>query len=275
MSEMATRLLNPEKKQINPENFVCLQGWMISELHLKGASLIIYAIIYGFSQDGSGCFQGTATYLSEWACVSTNRVYEILKELCQMGLIEKIEKEINGVKVCDYRTNKVGHPPTKLATPPNKVGHPVPNKVGSDNINIHNIKDNIIISKRVARKRNPLQVFSNAILESFEKDVKTDAQKEIWFRRNCRNLKDILAYCNNDIELGLFTINETCKWLQGNNLTGGYEAVCRNLPEMYAKAMQEKSVGTRWVFSEEIKRQILELKGEKNENNSTKDASRT
>lgn len=160
MSETATRLLNPEKKQVKEENFVTLQGWMVTQLNLKGAALIIYAIIYGFSQDSNGCFQGTASYLSEWASVSTNRVYEILKTLTEQKLIEKIEKEVNGVKVCDYRTTKVGHPPTKLATPPNKVGHPVPNKVGIDNIITHNLIDN--------NKTNTKQSFKKPTIEELK-----------------------------------------------------------------------------------------------------------
>ena len=267
MNEISTSVAESRQKTelVNPENFVTIQGWMVTDLHLKGASLLIYAIIYGFSQDNSSVFSGTASYLAEWVSVSTNRVYEILKELCEKRIIEKVEKKVNGVTLYDYRASKVGTLPTKLATPTNKVGYPPTNKVGNDNINIYNIKDNInIISKpkTVARKRNALQVFSNAVIEGFEPEVKTDSQKEIWFRRNCRNLKDILSYCNQDIELGLFTINETCTWLANNKLQGGYEAVCRNLPEMYSKALKCRQTGTKWQFSEDLKKQLEEL-GEK------------
>lgn len=148
MTETATRLLNPDKKQIKSENFVCLQGWMISELHLKGASLIIYAIIYGFSQDNHGCFQGTASYLAEWASVSVYTVYDVLKRLCQLGLIEKREKEVNGIKVCDYRTKRTppvvkDHHPGDKRTPPPVI------KDHLDNITIDKLIDN---SNNIAKR---------------------------------------------------------------------------------------------------------------------------
>lgn len=153
MNETALRLLNPDEKQINPENYIVIQGWMVSELKLSGASLLIYAIIYGFSQDKNCSFHGTGKYLSAWCQISTNRVYEILKDLTMKNLIIKEEEDINGVKICHYRTNKVGYRPTKLGTPPNKVGYPPPNKVGIDNIYIDKLNNNI--NKKTIQKNSP------------------------------------------------------------------------------------------------------------------------
>ena len=36
---------------VKNENYLVIQGWMITELKLKGNELLIYAIIYGFSQN--------------------------------------------------------------------------------------------------------------------------------------------------------------------------------------------------------------------------------
>ena len=54
---------------------------------------------------------------------------------------------------------------------------------------INTEKNNILSSpkKSVARKRNALQVFSNAVIEGFEPQVKTDSQKEVWFRWKWRS----------------------------------------------------------------------------------------
>ena len=35
---------------VEKENYVVVQGWMITELGLKGNELLIYAVIHGFSQ---------------------------------------------------------------------------------------------------------------------------------------------------------------------------------------------------------------------------------
>lgn len=91
------------------------------------------------------------------------------------------------------------------------------------------------------RELNPLQQFSNEVLAQYEEPM-NDVQKGIWFKRNCRCLADILNYCGKDIPLALATIGECADRLQKAGLSGGYEAVCRNLPEYYAEAKKKTEV---------------------------------
>lgn len=91
------------------------------------------------------------------------------------------------------------------------------------------------------KKLNDLQKFSNAVIENFEPEVQTDGQKAVWFKRNCRCLSDILRFCGGDIDMALGCIYVCATRLKKANLRGGYEAVCRNLPDYYseAKKLQE------------------------------------
>lgn len=89
------------------------------------------------------------------------------------------------------------------------------------------------------RELNDLQKFSNAVIENFESNVQTPEQKRIWFKRNCRCLTDILTFCNKNIPLALGAIEACVVRLQKANLSGGYEAVCRNLPEYMAQAQKD------------------------------------
>ena len=89
--------------EINRDNYIVVQGWMISELGLKGARLLIYAIIYGFSQGDQGEFSGSLGYLEAWTKSTKKTVIESLKELEDRGLITKSERFDNGVKKCKYR----------------------------------------------------------------------------------------------------------------------------------------------------------------------------
>lgn len=96
------------------------------------------------------------------------------------------------------------------------------------------------------KQLNDLQKFSNAVIENFESNVQTPEQKRIWFKRNCRCLTDILNFCNKNIPLALATIEACAVRLEKANLYGGYEAVCRNLPEYMAQAKKtnlEESYG--------------------------------
>ena len=55
---------------VKPDNYVMLLGWMRTELNLKGNELNLYAIIYGFTQDGETEFSGSIRYMQEPAGVS-------------------------------------------------------------------------------------------------------------------------------------------------------------------------------------------------------------
>lgn len=89
------------------------------------------------------------------------------------------------------------------------------------------------------RELNDLQKFSNAVIENFEAEVKTPDQKSVWFKRNCRCLRDILKFCGGDIPLAIETIDCCLIRLEKAGLSGGYEAVLRNIPDYYAEAKKK------------------------------------
>lgn len=93
---------------INPETYYTVQGWMVSELGLKGNALAVYAIIYGFSQDGNSEYQGSARYLAEWLGCSRTTVMNTLKNLVTNGYLEKRDIFQNGVCYCTYTS--IRHP---------------------------------------------------------------------------------------------------------------------------------------------------------------------
>jgi len=68
-------------------NYINIQGFMLSELKLKGNELLIYAIIYGFSQDGENTFYGSLSYIEEMLDISKNGVRNVLKSLISKNLI--------------------------------------------------------------------------------------------------------------------------------------------------------------------------------------------
>ena len=98
---------------INANNYVNIQGWMVTDLNLKGNNLLVYAIIYSFSQDGESRFSGGLQYLADWCNCTKQGIQKNLKNLLELGLIEKFDKEVNGIKYCEYSCivcNKVVYP---------------------------------------------------------------------------------------------------------------------------------------------------------------------
>ena len=92
--------------RIKDENFYQIQGWMINRLGLKGAPLSIYAIIYGFSQDGENEYTGSVQYLCDFlGGVSKPTVINALKSLVDSKHIFRREEIINGVQFNRYKVN--------------------------------------------------------------------------------------------------------------------------------------------------------------------------
>ena len=93
------------ESKVKRETLIALQGWQVMDLGLKGNELIIYACIYGFSQDNQ-TFSGSLQYLADWTNSTKQGVMKCLKSLQEKGLIGKKENYINGVKFCEYYATK-------------------------------------------------------------------------------------------------------------------------------------------------------------------------
>ena len=89
--------------KIQDHNYYVVHGWMISALGLKGIQLQLYAIIFGFAQDGESEFTGSISYLCEFTGATRPTVSNALSELCKKGLLEKREQQINGVTFNRYK----------------------------------------------------------------------------------------------------------------------------------------------------------------------------
>ena len=89
--------------EVRSDSYVSIQSFMVNELHLSGNALIIYAVIYGFSQDGDSWFTGSRSYLAAWCQASKSTVSRNLDALCANGLIERREHVTAGVLLVDYR----------------------------------------------------------------------------------------------------------------------------------------------------------------------------
>ncbi len=92
--------------KIKDENYYQISGFMINRLGLKGVPLNVYAIIYGFSQDGASEFMGSLQYLCDFCGgVSKPTIIKALKELTEAGFIIRREERINSLCFPRYRAN--------------------------------------------------------------------------------------------------------------------------------------------------------------------------
>lgn len=98
---------------VKDNNFIAIQGWMRTQLNLKGNELLIYALIYGFSQDGESRFKGSRKYIADWCGCSLDTVDRALGSLGNKGYLAKYPyTDASGNRLVDY----VAIHPTAAAT---------------------------------------------------------------------------------------------------------------------------------------------------------------
>lgn len=101
--------------------YITILDWMVDKLNLSGTKLLIYALIYGFSQDGTTWFTGSIPYIQSWTHCARQTVVASLNNLRTAGLIEVIDEpgktnryrakgldEINDEKEADQSKNWTG-----------------------------------------------------------------------------------------------------------------------------------------------------------------------
>jgi hypothetical protein len=148
--------------------FVNIQEWMTKYEKLKGTKIIIYAVIYGFSQDGQTWFHGSSGYLQKWTRTTQKTVLKQLKEMTNDGFLRKDYREFNNQMVPIYQAivpddesnqdpqgkkflpprEKSSYPPGKKFLPPRKKVPTPPEKSS-----YHNIDNNkVYITKKQDRE---------------------------------------------------------------------------------------------------------------------------
>ena len=151
---------------MNSNNFVVIQGWMCNELDLKGNELLVYALIYGFSQDGISNYHGGRQYIADTFNISLPTVDKALKSLLDKHLLIKIpcenhsQTDVYSANISSKETLLVGSKETLL------------NNISNNNINK---KDNT----NVLSTAEPCDVKTDdSFLQYPIKDVSTEKKEK-------------------------------------------------------------------------------------------------
>ncbi|WP_283169982.1 hypothetical protein [Curtanaerobium respiraculi] len=72
------------------DEFVVVHRFMIKELGLKGATLLVYARVYGFCEKSKRDFYESKPKTAEFLGISERTVFQSIKELVDRGLIREV-----------------------------------------------------------------------------------------------------------------------------------------------------------------------------------------
>ena len=179
------------ENKVKRENYITIQGFMLTDLKLKGNELLIYACIYGFSQAENQVFNGSLQYLADWTNSTKQGVIKCLKSLEEKQFIVKKENFINGVKFCEYYA-------TKFNTTLNNVDGGIqqslipPIKQSLPN-NIDNNKNNNKEINKESFSEEDLALWFSKVYEIYPRKVSKVKAKEM-FERKLRGLDKETAY---------------------------------------------------------------------------------
>lgn len=182
---------------IKSENFITIQGWMRTELKLKGNALLVFALIWGFSQMEGQKFTGNLQYIADWCGATKQGVIKNLKALIDKGLIAKEELIINGKKCCHYSTKFNGTVKQSLTDNSTKFNDTVKQSL-TNNINNKNINN-----KNINNNKNPAVFLKSSTTETKPKESKYSKCVSLIqaFTKNEKLRKILIEYLNLLLEM--------------------------------------------------------------------------
>ena len=208
---------------------------MINELGLSGNDLLIYAIIYGFSQDGSTEFSGSLNYLVTFINSTKPTVINCLKKLCERGLLVKTDRIINNQNfptytavVPDLTSGKNSLPPlknsllgdSKNSLPPSKESLP-------NNTSIINSNNQTNSSGETPAEQSPAVSFLSKSFKKWNKEEFTESIKAAREKRKAEPQKPnfttemltaFFAYWSEPDAAGKMRFQKQDTWATANRL---------------------------------------------------------
>ena len=146
------------------EKYFIIYDFMTEKLKLKGAQLLVYALVFGFCQNGRGAYDGSISYLAKRTGISKRSITNILKSLVEKQLLIKKEKYDNNIKFCTY---EITSPPVQKFPYPMEKTSPGYGKNftgGMEKTSPNNKDNNKYILNNIIKGTNPYYSLINKFL---------------------------------------------------------------------------------------------------------------
>ena len=169
---------------LRENDYIAIFSPFVTKLGLSGNKLIIFSLIHGFCRDGEHEFKGSINYISEWTNTSRNTVISILKELVDLGLLEKRDYVVNGVKFCAYKVgSQVFAPPVQNCDEGSEIIAP--------NIIDNNTKEKNEIDKSISKSSDEL---FEACWLAYRRKGKKGKAKTYWNKLTQSEKENVLSH---------------------------------------------------------------------------------
>lgn len=188
------------KNNFKDTNTILIQGWMINSYNLSGNNLLVYALIYGFSQDGESEFFGSLNYICTAVNCSKPTVIKSLNFLIEKGLISKTQSSINGNTFSKYKVINQNFTPCKESLPVNNLNCASKESLYTSKESLHN--NNIYNNINSNKEQNSF--FSDLNTSDIETNKQLKKEKKESVRKNEIDFTKLLSYYNS-------VLNKSCR----------------------------------------------------------------
>jgi stress-induced morphogen len=230
---------------VKEQSYIVVESFMINKLNLKGNELLIYAIIYGFSQDGNSYFYGSLQYLENWTNSTRQGVLKALKKLQEKGLIEKKDCYENNVKKCFYRVvNKVDQS-TKFT--------------GGSQLSLQGVSTKFTGGSQLSLHNNIYNTLDNNLIDNIDmgnsekSELPKTKKKSETFKKPA--VEEIESYCKerkNNIDAQYFyDYYESKGWMIGKNKMKDWKASVRTWERNSKKSFNAEHQETKEQYTDE------------------------
>ena len=202
--------------KIKNENYITIQGWMRTVLNLSGNDLLVYAIIYQFSQDGDNKFTGSLQYLADWCGATKQGIVKNLKNLTNRGLIKSEHTTINGVNFVAYYTTELH---TIQLSCTNNIS--ISNTTNISNTNNTN-KQNILLEDNIEEesKEEKRATKAKKFVDDYNRICKSLPKCERMTAKRSKGISNILKKFSEEEILTVFEKLEASDFCTGKNDSG-------------------------------------------------------
>ena len=202
-------------------NYIVIQDFMLNDLGLTGNDLLVYALIYGYSQDGESEYYGSLSHISELLRLDRSTVIRVLNRLVERGLVRKRDGEIRNVQRCFYSVAVADEVQMSEHGGDGETPH---NSGGSGKMPPPNINNKNILKEKISLSRDSKEKAA----EAANAPAPPSGNRKIFKKPSAAEVE---AYCRargNDVDAQHFVdYYEACGWRVGKNPMKDWQAAGR------------------------------------------------
>jgi hypothetical protein len=237
---------------LRENNYLVVPATARNQYNLRGSELLVFGIIYGFSQDGQSLFEGSTNYISEWTGLSRRTVLRILKDFTERGIFSKIS--CSG-RECKYAVNFDFESDNNSIITHDKMSQ-------VKDLTTHDKMSQVPMTKCQQTCDNMAQTcdkMSHYNIDNINNNIKENIKRKKFIKPSIENIKNYCLEIDSKIDSQrFFDYYEANGWVAGKVSMKDWKAAIRNWTRNNFNTNQSNSTINKHDYQKEITQKELD-----------------